>query len=140
MFRVFDTEKEIWLKNDIYLTSDGRLFKIKQSLFGMIKVPLELSSERYVYHKSVNLIDKDGYEIFEGDYIEAKVSNDKTVIGLVCYAEELSAYVILCADSNEFFTLGSEVCDYIKVIGNVFDGYEEGEQNGQQTLQDEKIS
>ena len=137
-YRVYNTEKKCWIKN-VFLDCNGELFVLKRCIFGLTK-PYYLSPDEYICHKAINLNDKDGMPVYEGDYIEAKVSDDRTVIGLVCYAEELSAYVILCADSNEFFTLGSEVCDYIKVIGNVFDGYEEGEQNGQQTLQDEKIS
>lgn len=132
-FRVYDTEKKIWIKDNIYLNPDGDLFKIKQSLFGMIKLPLALDAYRYVYHRDIGLVDMDGRAIYEGDYIEAHVgkvdeedenSEDKTVIGIVAYASELSAYVILCVDSNEFYTLGSSVSNEIKIIGNVFEGYE----------------
>lgn len=131
-FRVYDTEKKTWLKDNIYLNPDGDLFKIKQSLFGMVKVPLALDAYRYVYHRDIGLVDMDGRAIYEGDYIEAHVgkvdeedenSEDKTEIGIVAYASELSAYVILCVDSDEFYTLGSSVSNEIKIIGNVFEGY-----------------
>ena len=123
-FRVYDTEKKVWIKNNIYLNQNNELFLIKQSLFGMVKVPLALDADRYIYHRDINLYDKENVLVYEGDYIKAQVTEDKTVIGLVSYAEELSAYVILCIDSDEFYTLGSEICEYIEVIGNVFDGYE----------------
>lgn len=137
-YRVYDTEKQQWLKDNIYMNSDGELFKIKQSLFGMVRVPLALDSERYVYHRDIGLSDKNGNIVFEGDFIEATVAkktseNDyddsnnenRVVIGVVVYAEEISSYIILCEESSEFFTLGSEITEFIKVIGNVFDGYEE---------------
>lgn len=142
-YRVYDTEKHVWLKDNIYMNPDGDLFKIKQSLFGMIRIPLELSQDRYIYHEYINLLDKYGKAIFEGDYIEASVANKtsendsnehRTVIGVVVFAEEISSYIILCEESNEFFTLGNEVTEFIKVIGNVFDGYEKSDENGQQTL------
>lgn len=134
-YRVYDSEKECWVKDNIYLNPDGELFLIKQSLFGMVKVPLVLDSERYVYHRAIDLWDKDKNLVYEGDYILAKIDENKSVIGMVAYAQDLSAYVILVESTQEFFTLGSEVTEFIQVIGNVFDGYEEVVQNGEQALQ-----
>ena len=122
-FRVYDNEQNKWVKENVYLNTNGDLFLIKQSLFGMVKVPLALDANRYVYHKAIELWDKNQVQVYEGDYLEAQVAEDKTVIGLVAFAHELSAYVILCVDSDEFYTLGSDVSEEISVIGNVFDGY-----------------
>lgn len=133
-YRVYDSEKKCWVKDNVYLSPNGELFLIKRSTFGWTKVPLALSQERYIYHKAVDLWDKNQNQVFEGDYIHAKVDDDKSVIGLVAFAHELSSYVILCVDSDEFFTLGSEVTEFIQVVGNVFDGYEEVKQDGEQTL------
>lgn len=124
MFRVYNTEEKKWVKNNIYLSPDGELFLIKKSVFGTVKVPLALSADKYVYHRDINLYDKDGELVYEGDYIRASVAEDKEVIGVVAFAIELSAYVILCVDSDEFYTLGSETTEFIKIVGNVFDGYE----------------
>ena len=123
MFRVFDTEKREWVRHNVYLNPNGDLFLIKQSLFGMVKVPLALSPDRYIYHRDIGLTDKNQKEVFEGDYIRAQVTEDRSVVGLVAFAVELSAWVILCVDSDEFYTLGSETCEFIEVIGNVFDDY-----------------
>lgn len=134
MFRVFDNERKEWVKNNIYLNPDGELFLIKKSVFGLVKVPLSLSPDRYIYHEDIGLTDRTGREVFEGDYVRATVgkvdendenSEDKVEIGLVTYAHELSAYVILSVDSDVFYTLGSSVSTEIQIIGNVFDGYEQ---------------
>lgn len=122
MFRVYDNERKKWVKDNIYMNADENLFKIKQSLFGITKVPLD--EDRYIYHKDIGLYDKNSRLVFEGDYIKAKVADDKEVIGIVAYAYELSSYVILCVDSDEFYTLGSNVSSEIEVVGSVFDGYE----------------
>lgn len=121
-YRVYDTEKKEWLKDNIYMSPDECLFKIKQGLLGMTKIPLD--AERYIYHKDIGLYDKNSKLVFEGDYIYASVAEDKKVVGIVAYAYELSSYVILCVDSDEFYTLGSSVSVEIEIIGNVFDGYE----------------
>lgn len=130
-FRVYDTEKREWVYDKIYMNPNGELFKIKQSLFGMSKIPLDAS--RYVYHESARLWDKNGVEVHEGDYIKANVgwlegeehneNEERIEIGLVTYATELSSYIILCVDSDTFYTLGSSVSSEIEIIGNVFDGY-----------------
>ena len=122
-YRVYDTEKKKWVKDNIFLSPDGELFLIKKSMFGMVKVPLALSQDRYIYHKAIDLWDKNKKQVYEGDYIKANVGEDRFMIGLVAFAHEFSSYVILCVDSDEFYTLGSQVCELIEVVGNTFDGY-----------------
>ena len=133
-YRVFDNERKEWVKKNVYLTPNDELFLIKQLLFGIVKVPLALDANRYIHHKDINLYDKNGVLVFEGDYIRARVAEDKEEIGLVSYAHELSAYVILCVDNDTFYTLGSNVSSEIEVIGNVFNGYKEEKKDGKQTL------
>ena len=116
------------------LKTKGELFLIKQSVFGWVKVPLELSQDRYVYHMDIGLYDKNNKLVYEGDYILANINENKNVIGLVTYAHEMSAYIILC-DDDMFYTLGSNVCDRIEIVGNVFDGYGV-DVDGEQTLRD----
>lgn len=133
-YRVYDNESKCWVKDNIYLNPEGELFLIKRSAFGWTKLPLALSQDRYVYHKAIDLWDKNNVQVHEGDYIQAKIDEDKSVIGLVVFAHELSAYIILCVDSDTFYTLGNEVTEHIQVVGNVFDGYKEVKQDGEQTI------
>ena len=137
-YRVYDNKEKRWIKDKVYLSPNGELYKIKQGVFGLTKVPLALDSERFIYHQAIDLYDRNQKQVFEGDYILAQISEDKSVVGLVCYAHELSAYVILCVDSDEFYTLGSEVSSEIEVIGNVFDNYKEEKKDGKQTLSEPK--
>jgi hypothetical protein len=132
MFRVYDKDKKEWAKDDIYLSPDGELFLVKFPLIGRPKLS-KLSQERYVYHDATELFDKEGVQVFEGDYIQCQVEEDKSVIGMVTYVPQMAAYVTLCVDSDEFYTLGIDYKDLIKVVGNVFDGYEVV-QDGEQTL------
>lgn len=136
-YRVYDIEEKRWVGNKVYLTPNGELYTINQSIFGRTRLS-ELDKERYVYHKAIDLWDKNQKQVFEGDYIQAQVDENRSVVGLVAFATELSAYVIFCVGSDEFYTLGSEVAEFIQVVGNVFDGYE-AVQDGEQTLQEEKI-
>lgn len=133
MFRVYDNKHKNWLKDNVCMRPDGELMLVKRSMFGSVKLTL-ISPSRYICHKAIDLLDKNQQQVFEGDYIQAQVAEDKSVIGLVAFATELSSYVILCVDSDEFYTLGSEVCEYIQVIGNVFDGYKEEKKDGKQAL------
>ena len=119
-YRVYDTETKKWIRDDIFLTLDGGLVLVKKYLFGLIKIFRPLSQKRYVYHEDIGLCDRDGNLIFAGDYLKAQVDTDKEVIGVVAYADQLSAYVILCDDTSEFYTLGSDVIELVQVIGNVF--------------------
>lgn len=118
-YRVYDKKKKRFVEDNIFLTPDGELVESKKSLFGD-KITF-VSQNRYVYQKYIELDDVDGKQIYVGDYLEAKISEDKTVVGMVTFAPELSAYIILCFETEEYFTLGTEVCQYVKVVGNVFD-------------------
>lgn len=132
-YRVYDTKQKRWVKDNIYLSPNNELFEIKKSMFGKTKKFNLLSQDRYVYHNDIELYDKNNNLVYIGDYVKAQVEENKFVIGVVTYAHEMSAYIILCVDSNEYFTLGLEVCDLIEVVGNVFNGYEVV-QDGKQAL------
>lgn len=121
MYRVRDTEKDCWITDDVYLSPfpDNDLYLIKKNFFGHAK--LEVAPSSYVYQRYVELIDKYLTPVYEGDIIRAQVGDDKSVVGMVVYAEEVSGYIILCNETGEWFSLGSEVSDLIEVIGNVFD-------------------
>ena len=129
-FRVYDKKKKKFVTDNIFLTPDGELVESKKSLFGNKMTFVD--QNRYVYQKYIELDDKNNVPIYIGDYLEAMVSEDKTVRGMVTFAEELSAYIILCFDTDEYFTLGTEVCKFIQVVGNVFDekkGKKDGKSN-----------
>lgn len=120
MYRVYDLEKREWAQ-DIYMSPfpSNQLYKLKKSLFG--RKLISVDSSNYIIHKFVDLFDKDSNLVYEGDIIEAQISDDKTVTGIVTYATEWSAYIVLCFDPDEFYVLGDEICEFISVIGNVFD-------------------
>ena len=135
MYRVYDLDKQKWLKSGIYLSPNphSELYTIKKSRFGKEKLCL-VPSDKYVIHKEIGMCDKNNVVVHEGDFVKAKISEEKTLIGLVTFADELSSYIILCSETSEWYSLGSEVCEFIEVIGNVFDGYKEEELDGQQAL------
>lgn len=118
-YRVYDKKRKKFIKDNVYLTPDGELVESKKSIFGNRLSFVD--QDRYVYQKAIELNDKNNAPIYIGDYLEAKVDDDRIVTGLVTYADELSSYIILCFETDEFFTLGTQVCEYIKIVGNVFD-------------------
>lgn len=118
-YRVYDKKKHKFIQDNIFLTPDGELVESKKSLFGN-KLSF-VSQDRYVYQKSIDLNDKNSNLIHVGDYLRAQVADDRTIEGLVTYAEELASYVILCFDTEEYYVLSSQVCDLIEIVGNVFD-------------------
>jgi hypothetical protein len=123
-YRVYDKKRKKFVTDNIFLTPDGELVESKKSLFGN-KLTF-VDQNRFVYQKYIELEDKNNCPIFMGDYVKAQVAEDREVVGLVTFASELSSYVILCFDSEEYFTLGSEVASYIEVVGNVFDDLKKG--------------
>ena len=117
-YRVYDKKKRKFVSNNVYLTPDGELIESKKSIFGD-KLTF-VDQDRYVFQQSIDLVDRNGTEIYIGDYLEASVADDKIVHGIVTYAEELASYIILCFENDEYYVLGQPVMDFCEVIGNVF--------------------
>lgn len=118
-YRVYDKKKKKFIIDEVYLKPNGELLKSDKSFLGWTK-PTFVSENRYVYQKSTGLFDMNNTEVFIGDYLRVKVADDREVIGLVSFADELSSYIILCFETDEYFTLGQSISRFIKVIGNVF--------------------
>lgn len=120
MYRVRDLEKDCWVKDNIYLSPNpfSELYTFK----GVLKNKFTLlPNDKYVIHKEIGLYDKNEILIYEGDVIRAQVADDKDIIGLVTYANDLAAYIILCYQTDEYYVLGTDVCQCVEIIGNVFD-------------------
>ena len=110
------------------MTPDGELLKSNPTVFGGAKLS-PASQDRYAYLEDIDLCDKNGTLIFVGDYISAEVADNRVVKGIVTYAKELSSYVIVCFDCDEYYVLGESICKYIEVIGNVFDEFFDDKRN-----------
>lgn len=123
-YRVYDKKKKKFVQDNIFLTPDGELIESKKSLFGN-KLTF-VDQNRYVYQKYIELNDKNDTPIYMGDYVNAKVAEDREINGLVTFSTELSSYIILCFDTDEYFTLGESVREFIEVSGNVFNEAKKG--------------
>lgn len=118
-YRVYDKKKKKFTTDNIFLTPDGELVEPKKSLFGNKMTFVD--QNRYVYQRAIGLADKNNVQIYVGDCLKAQVSEDKEIKGIVTYSEQLSSYVILNFESDEYYTLGESVKEFIEVDGNVFD-------------------
>ncbi len=123
-FRVYDKKKKKFVTDNIYLTPEGELVESKKSLWGNKMTFVD--GNRFVFQRYIGLEDKNGTSIYIGDTLEAQVAEDRIVKGVVTFAEELSAYIILCFDPDEYFTLGTDVVRFIEIVGNVFDDDKKG--------------
>jgi hypothetical protein len=123
-YRVYDKKKRKFVSDNVYLTPEGELVESKKSLFSSKMTFVD--QNRFVFQKYIELSDKNDVPIYMGDYVEAHVAEDKVITGLVTFSTELSSYVILCFETDEYFTLGESIKDLIRVTGNVFDDLKKG--------------
>ena len=127
-YRVYDKKKKRFVTDNIYLTPDGELVESKKSVWGSKMTFVD--GNRFVYQSYIGLEDMNETPIYIGDKLEAQVADDRIVCGVVTYAEELAAYIILCFETGEYFVLGQSICDRIRVVGNVFDDEKKGKKDG----------
>ena len=128
LYRVYDEDEKKWVEDDVYLTPNGDLVMIKK-IMGLVKTVVVLDQARYTYHKMIGLQDVNNTEVYEGDYLLAKVEDDREVVGLVTFAEELGGYIILDTNDDKYYHLGDTIREFIQIIGNVFDGCEDVNHN-----------
>ena len=123
-YRVYDKKRKKFVTDNVYLTPDGELVESKKSLFGNKMTFVD--QNRFVFQRAIELTDKNDVAIYVGDYLKASVAEDKEIRGLVTYSEQLSGYVILNFETDEYYTLGESVREFIEVDGNVFDDLKKG--------------
>ena len=125
MFRVYDKKRKIFMTEDVLIGKNGDLYKVGKNLLGSKLTYLH--QNRYVFQQAIQLNDKNDMPIYIGDYLKAEVADNRIVRGMVTFAEEIGAYIILCFESDEYFVLSQSVCSRIEVVGNVFDNSKEGD-------------
>ena len=128
LYRVYDEDEKKWVEDNVYLTPNGDLVMIKKTM-GLVKTVVVLDRARYTYHKMIGLQDVNNTEVYEGDYLLAKVEDDREIVGLVTFAEELGGYIILDTNDDKYYHLGDTIREFIQIIGNVFDGCEDVNHN-----------
>lgn len=128
LYRVYDEDEKKWVEDNVYLTPNGDLVMIKKTM-GLVKTVVILDRARYTYHKMIGLQDVNNTEVYEGDYLLAKVEDDREIVGLVTFAEELGSYIILDTNDDKYYHLGDTIREFIQIIGNVFDGCEDVNHN-----------
>ena len=68
--------------------------------------------------------DKDKFLIYEGDIVEIDFRelgvNEKSIT-LVTYSSDTASFILLDFDSHKYYSIGRDKCNFIKVIGNVFE-------------------
>ena len=121
MYRVYDTQKKKWLKYDVYLMPNGDLYKLEKPIFRKRNTLRQLSTDRYVYHRDIGLYDKNDVLIYQGDIVKANINEDEYINAEVAYVEHIASYVILDFKEGRYYSLGTEECSHLEVIGNVFD-------------------
>lgn len=117
MYRVYDTKNNCW-RDDIVLFDDGALGVLHNSLFHSYSVDIVYDESRFIIHYPTDIIDKNGVQIFEGDFCTCP--ND--TIGIVAFSSQIGAYCIFDDDNHLYYVLDDEDAGLTEVVGNVFDG------------------
>lgn len=119
MYRVYDTKKNRWVKEGIYLSPNSDLSTSQRALFGAEKLSL-VSTQRYILHRDIGLYDINKRLIFEGDI--GKVENENiSVTGLIAYHADHASFYLFDYINSKYYILTSEVCKNMEIIGNIFD-------------------
>ena len=121
MYRVYDRKKGRWIQSNIYLAPNGNVFQMDKTMFKNKEKLVQVSNERYIYHRDLGLTDKNYEMIYEGDIAEFQVAEDKFVIVEIAYVNERASYMAFDFKEDLVYELNEERCKFLEVIGNVFD-------------------
>jgi uncharacterized phage protein (TIGR01671 family) len=121
LYRVYDKRKKRWRSNNIYIAPNENLYRVENSIFSKKDKLVLLDEDRFVVHRDTGLTDKSGILIYEGDIVKAEVEDNAFIIAEVIYLHERASYIIMSFKAETWYDLGTQVCDRIEVVGNVFD-------------------
>ena len=121
MYRVYDLRRKRWCNNNIYLLPNEELYILEKTLFKNRDKMVIADEDRYVVHRDTGLTDKQGVIIYEGDIVKAEVEDNTFIILEVVYANETASYIAMSFKTETYYNLGTQVCNRIEVVGNVFD-------------------
>lgn len=121
MFRVYDTKKKCWVKDNIYMAKDKTLYKAHKDIFGRLTLNNVSNNDRYSWQLCTDIEDKNGKMIYESDYVDLEIEDGLIVRGRVGYAREIGSYVAFCDDREEYFPIGTNCSNYIRLVGNMFE-------------------
>ena len=121
-YRVYDNQTKEWVTDNVYESPVGDLWQAKKGLFGGYKFEL-LSDTRYTRQRCTGLTDMNKFMIYEGDICETTDGlcdeNGNDVKGVVSYTSECAQYFLYDVRFDKYYPIGDEVCELLKIIGNV---------------------
>ena len=121
MYRIYDLKKKRWRNNNIYLAPNEEVFTVERFPFKSKDKLVAADEDRFIVHRDTGLTDKSGILIYEGDIVKAEVEDNAFIIAEVIYLHERASYIIMSFKAETWYDLGTQVCDRIEVVGNVFD-------------------
>ena len=121
MYRIYDLKKKRWKNNNIYIAPNETVFIIEKLPFKSKDKLIAADEDRYIIHRDTGLTDKQGVVVYEGDIVKAEVEDNTFIIAEVVYLHVTASYVIMSFKAETWYDLGTQVCDRIEVVGNVFD-------------------
>jgi len=120
-FRVYSIPESRFLSSsdNAFLSPDGDLYQWKRAFLSFGKIR-RLSFTDYKYHNAIGICDKKYVDIHEGDICKLALPlEDKEVVGVISFAEELCGYIMLDDIEMHFYPIEKSMSPYIEVIGNV---------------------
>ena len=124
MFRVRNIKDDKWEIGEFHISNNGDLMKVNvtKSKFGKEKIDINLLSEnKYVWQQDIGYDDKYGNHIYEGDICRIETS-DGFIMCVVAYIPSRASYMMLDNENSKYYEFHNEAKDYIEIVGNVFDG------------------
>lgn len=121
--RVDGAKSLIWYEGSLIIETDGytgeKEYYIQNENGSFLVIPETVG-------QYTGLTDKNGKKIFEGDIVEFYI-DDLRIVGKVFYSKEATAFKVYYEVPEQKLFIFSKTlcaCEYIKVIGNIYDNPE----------------
>lgn len=117
MYRVYDNKEKKWLREGFFISPNGDMYMSDKRIFGNLHKLLLISKRRFTIQNEIEMNDKNGKLIFEGDI--CKITN-RNIVGVIVYVPEHASYYLLDDKHMKYYPLYEKlISEHVEVIGNV---------------------
>lgn len=118
MYRVYDNKEKCWVRDDFFISPNEDMYIFnKHTFLKFLSKPRLVPEQRYIVQRGIEMNDRNGKPIFEGDICKI---TERNIIGVIAYIPQHASYYLLDEKNKKYYPLYEKLInEQVEIIGNV---------------------